>query len=105
MTAGAKGELGVFEEKISNGCKGADEQKDPRDKGPRAGGMTLYFNKAEDKIHFWEDGDERDKEMARFGVRGGGGVMMREQELEATGHPRRRPRGGQGNGAHELPPT
>lgn len=51
--------------------------------------------------------------MARFGVRGGGAVMMREQELEATGHPRRRPRGGQGNGprggqgngAHEPPPT
>lgn len=25
MTTGAKGEMGVFEEKISNGSKGADE--------------------------------------------------------------------------------
>lgn len=29
--------------------------------------------------------------------------MMMKQELEAMGRPRRRPRGGQGNGAHEFP--
>lgn len=71
MRAGAKGGMGVFEENISSGSKGGmTSRKIQETKDPRAGGMTLDFNKLKTRSTSgkkWEDGDERDKEMEDLG--------------------------------------